>query len=180
MPRASVTVERLRPCLPRSTGLRPGGVPAAGGLGDAAVHGQVAEFEADHAVVGVQHQHLQGGEDAQVDPLVAAVADGGRRAGLVGDLAVAAAEHQDLDELVEHDPVGHPPTVAAQGVVGVVGPRSGSSAQNWSHRGLMSPDGRAGTGSPGITKWQHLHDSDACACLAMSRPFHPNPRTPKL
>jgi hypothetical protein len=50
--------------------------------------------------------------------LVAAVADRGGRAGGIGELAVAAAEHQDLDALVEHDPVGHPPPVAAQGMVG--------------------------------------------------------------
>jgi hypothetical protein len=39
-----------------------------------------------------------------VDPLVAAAAQGGGRAGVIGDAAVAAAEHQDLDELVE-DPI---------------------------------------------------------------------------
>jgi len=32
---------------------------------------------------------------------------------VIGDAAVAAAEHQDLDELVEHQPVGDAPTVAA-------------------------------------------------------------------
>ena len=52
---------------------------------------------------------------------VVAIADGGRRAGGVRDLAVAAAEHQDLDELVKDHPVGDPPPVAAQGMVGVVG-----------------------------------------------------------
>jgi hypothetical protein len=33
---------------------------------------------------------------------------------VVGDAAVAAAEHQHLDELVEHDPVGDARAVAAQ------------------------------------------------------------------
>ncbi len=36
-------------------------------------------------------------------------------------LAVAAAKHQGLDELVEHNPVGDAPAVAAQRMVGVVG-----------------------------------------------------------
>jgi hypothetical protein len=35
---------------------------------------------------------------------------------VVGDAAVAAAEHQDLDELVEDDPVGDALAVAAQRV----------------------------------------------------------------
>ena len=94
---------------------------AAGGFGDAPVDGEVIKLQADHAVVGLQHQQLQGGEDAQADPVVAAVADGGSRAGLVGDLAVAAAKHQDLHQLVEHDPVGDASPVAAKGMVGVVG-----------------------------------------------------------
>jgi hypothetical protein len=121
MPRASVTVERLWPCLPRSTGLRPAASPPQGAFGDAAIHREVAELQADHLVICLQDEQLQGGKDPGGDPLVAAVADGGRRAGLVGDLAVATAEHQHLDELVEDDPVGHASPVAAQGVVGVVG-----------------------------------------------------------
>jgi hypothetical protein len=36
---------------------------------------------------------------------------------MVGDAAVAATEHQDLDELVEHQPVGDAPSVATQPVV---------------------------------------------------------------
>jgi hypothetical protein len=75
----------------------PGDLAAAGGFGDAAVHRQVTELQADHAVIGLQHQQLQRGKDAGGDPLVAPVADGGRRAVVVGDLAVAAAQYQDLD-----------------------------------------------------------------------------------
>jgi hypothetical protein len=40
---------------------------------------------------------------------------------VVGDTPVAAAEHQDLDELVEHDPVGDSPSVATQRVVDLTG-----------------------------------------------------------
>jgi hypothetical protein len=39
----------------------------------------------------------------------------------VSDAAVAAAEHQDLDELVEHDAVRDPGPVAAQRVVDLAG-----------------------------------------------------------
>ena len=38
MPPASTAIERLRPCLRRSTGLGPGGLAAAGCLGDAPLH----------------------------------------------------------------------------------------------------------------------------------------------
>jgi len=40
---------------------------------------------------------------------------------VVGDAPVAAAEHQDLDELVEDDPVGDALAVAAQRVVDLAG-----------------------------------------------------------
>jgi len=40
-------------------------------------------------------------------------------------VAVAAAEDQDLDELVEHQPVGDRRTVAAQRVVDVTGGQQG-------------------------------------------------------
>jgi hypothetical protein len=51
---------------------------------------------------------------AQGDPLVPAAAQRGRRAGGVGDPAIAAAEHQHLDELLEADPVSDAGPVAAQ------------------------------------------------------------------
>jgi hypothetical protein len=94
----------------------------------APVDGEVIKLQADDAVVGVQHQQLQGGEDAQADPVVAAVADGGRRAGLVGDLAVAAAKRQDLHQLVEHDPVGDASPVAATKGMDWGGRRRGRAA----------------------------------------------------
>jgi hypothetical protein len=40
---------------------------------------------------------------------------------VIGDAAVAAAEHQHLDELVEDDPVGDAPAVAAQRMVHLAG-----------------------------------------------------------
>jgi hypothetical protein len=84
------------PCLRRSTGDGPATSPPPGGLGDAAVHGDVVEQQADDAVVGVQGDLLELREDPEVDPLVAAVADRGCRAGAVGDALVGAAEPQHL------------------------------------------------------------------------------------
>jgi len=43
----------------------PGMVSAAGRLGDAPVYGQITQLQADHAVIGVQDQQLQGGKDAR-------------------------------------------------------------------------------------------------------------------
>jgi hypothetical protein len=40
---------------------------------------------------------------------------------VIGDAAVAAAEHQHLDELVEDDPVGDAGAVAAQRVMDLAG-----------------------------------------------------------
>jgi hypothetical protein len=56
--------------------------------------------------------------DAGGDPLVAAATQRAGRAGLVGDALVGAAEHQNLKQLVEHDPVRDARAVAAQRVRG--------------------------------------------------------------
>jgi hypothetical protein len=124
----------------------PGGLAAAGRLGDAPVHGQALQFQPEQPVVGAKHREPQPFGKAQGDPLVAAAAQGGRRAGLVGDAAVAAAKDQDLDELVEDDPAGDALPVAAERVVDV---RVGSRAANWAHNGSRTDGGRAGTGPPG-------------------------------
>jgi hypothetical protein len=79
---------------------------AARCLGDAAVHGQVLQLQPEQLVAGAKHRTAQVLGHAGADPLVAAAAQGGGRAGLVGDATVAAAEHQDLDELVKHQPAG--------------------------------------------------------------------------
>jgi hypothetical protein len=97
-----------------------GDLAAAGGLGDAAIHGDVVKQQADDAVVGVQSDPLELGKNPEADPLVAAGPDGGGRAGAVGDALVGAAEPQHLQQLVEHDPVRDPPAVAAPWVGGDV------------------------------------------------------------
>jgi hypothetical protein len=58
---------------------------------------------------------------------------------VVGGAAVAAAEHQDLDELVEDDPVGDAAAVAAQRCVSW---RVGSRAVTWTHSGSRIDAGR--------------------------------------
>jgi hypothetical protein len=50
-------------------------------------------------------------------PLIAAAADRGGRAGRVGDRLVGAAEAQQLQHLVEDDPVTDAPAVAAEWMV---------------------------------------------------------------
>jgi hypothetical protein len=63
---------------------------------------------------------------------------------VVGDAAVAAAEHQDLDELVEHDPVGDARAVAAQRVVDLA---------DGQQRGHLDPEGFQDR------RWQGRHES---------------------
>jgi len=105
----------------------------------------VLQRQAEQPVIGGQHQQAYLLGQAEGDPLVAAAAQGGRRAGGVRDAPVAAAEHQDLDELVEHDAVGDALAVAAEGM-GVLA--EGSRAATWTHNGSRTDDGRAGTRPP--------------------------------
>jgi hypothetical protein len=80
------------------------GSPAAGGLGDGTADGDLIEDKADDSVVGLQGDPLELSEDTEPDPLVAAVADRGGRAGRVGDRLVGAAKPQGLRHLVEASP----------------------------------------------------------------------------
>jgi hypothetical protein len=65
---------------------------------------------------------------------------------VVGDAAVAAAEHQDLDELVEDDPVGDARAVAAE--------RMGVLAR-WQQHGDLDPQGFQDR------RWQGRHETSA-------------------
>jgi hypothetical protein len=144
MPPASVTTERFQPLLATIHRTGPGNLAAAGRLGDAAVHGQVLQFQAEQSVVGAKQRQAQLLSHPGADPLVAAAAQGAGRAGVVADAAVAAAEHQDLDELVEHDPVGDAGAVAAQRVV------DGADRQQ---RGDLAPEGFQDG------RWQGRHET---------------------
>ncbi|GAB2805293.1 hypothetical protein GCM10027073_42290 [Streptomyces chlorus] len=97
----------------------PGHLAASGSLGDGAVHSDLVEDEADDPVVGVQRDLLELGEDAESYPLVATAADRGGRADRVGDRLVRTAEAQQLQELVEDDPVADASAVAAEWMVRV-------------------------------------------------------------
>ena len=113
--------------------------PAAGGLGDAPVDGQVLQDQADDPVIGLPRDLLQLAEDPGLDPLVAAFADRGGTAGAVGDRRVRAAEPQDLDELFEDDPVGDPRLVTAQRVRGVIDRAAGQQRGELVPEGLQQP-----------------------------------------
>jgi hypothetical protein len=91
----------------------PGDLAAAGRLGDASIHRQVLQLQAEQPLVGATHGQPQPFGQAQGDPRIPAAAQRGRRTALVGDAPVATAEDQDLDELVEDDPVGDAAAVAA-------------------------------------------------------------------
>jgi hypothetical protein len=99
---------------------------------------------------------------------------GGRRAGGIGDPAVAAAEHQDLDELVEHQPVANAPSVAAQRWWMW---RTGSRAANWTHNGSRTDDGRAGTRPPCDRRWESPVIITARACRIPLRPTGAGPKS---
>jgi hypothetical protein len=85
--------------------------------------------------MGIPCDLLQRHEDPVLDPLVAAVPNRGGRAGAVRDRFIGAAEPQDLDQLLEDDPVADPGPVTVQRVSGIIDRRSGSSAANWFHSG---------------------------------------------
>jgi hypothetical protein len=78
----------------------------------------MVQLQPEYPIVGAKHRRAEAFGNPQRDPLVAAAAQGGRRAGVVGDAAVAAAEHQDLDA----------PSVAAKGMVDKAGGQGGELA----------------------------------------------------
>jgi hypothetical protein len=119
-----------------------GGLAAAGAL---VLHPSTArwvQLQAEHPVIRHQHRQVEPLAYPGADPLIPGAAQGSCRAAGIGDPAVATAEHQDLDELVEDDAVGDAGPVAAQRVVHLMG---GSSAATWTQRGSTMIDGRAGT-----------------------------------
>jgi hypothetical protein len=136
--------QALQPLLAPVHWAGPGNLAAAGRLGSAPIHRQVLQLHAEQPVIGGQHQQAQLLGQAQGDPLIAAAAQGRGRAGTVGDPAVAAAEHQGLDELVEDNAVGDAGPVAAQ--------RMGVLA-SWQQGGDLDPQGFQDR------RWQGRHET---------------------
>src|SRR5215216_5926046 len=87
---------------------------SARGLGDAAVYRQVAQQQADESIVGFKHHLSEVVHNPLLDPLVAPTAQSSSRTPLVGYPPVSAAEHQDLDELLEGNHVGDAGTVTTK------------------------------------------------------------------
>jgi hypothetical protein len=85
----------------------------------------VLQLQAEQPLVGAKHGQPQPVGNTQADPLIVAAAQRGRRAGVIGDAALAAAERQNLDELVEDDPVGDARAVAAERVMELAGGQQG-------------------------------------------------------
>jgi len=104
----------------------------------------VLQLQPEQPVIGAKHCQAQLVGDPGGDPLVAAAAQGGRRAAGVGDAAVAAAEDQHLDELVEDNAVGDARAVAAKRVVNLAGGQQ---------RGDLDPQGFQDR------RWQGRHEN---------------------
>jgi hypothetical protein len=95
-------------------------------------------------VVGFERHLPQLLHRSGADPLVAPTTQSGRRTRTVGDSFISAAENQDLDELVENQPVGHSVTVAAKGMN--VRLSFGQQGAELLSDGLDEYGGMAGTG----------------------------------
>lgn len=85
-------------------------------LDQAAIDAHLLKVKPDDAVIGFQAQLLELVEDARLDPFVSSATDAGGRTRRVGDALIGGTQHQDLDELVEDDPVGNAWTVTTQRV----------------------------------------------------------------
>lgn len=92
----------------------PRDLTTARGLGDAAVDGDLVQDQPHDPVVSLKRELPQPRKDTQPDPLIAAGADRGGRTRGVGNRLVGTAEPQQLQQLVEDDPVTDTPPVTAQ------------------------------------------------------------------
>jgi hypothetical protein len=123
MPANSTAIERFSPCLRRSTGLGPATWPPQGAL---VVHPSMARCSSSK-------------------PNSWSSAASTSRRSWSATPAVAVAEHQDLDELVEHDPVGDAGPVAAERMVD---PTSGEECGDLDPQASRTDDSRAGMRPP--------------------------------
>ena len=71
---------------------------------------------------------------------------------MIAHPAVAAAEDQNLDELVKHDLIGDAAALTAERMDGLPGRQK---VANWAHRGSRMQDARAGTGTSTVWVFEH-------------------------
>src|SRR5215212_7202407 len=86
-------------------------------FGDAPVHRHLRKLKTDESVVGRERYLPKRLHHPELDPLLASVPNRGGRTPFLGDPAISATEHQDLNELLEDHPVGDARLVAAQRVM---------------------------------------------------------------
>lgn len=86
---------------------------AARGLGDAAVDGYLGQLQADHAVVRLEREGVDGLGNALRGPLFEPSADGAVGASGTGQALVTRAVDQREHHVFEHGPVGNSAAVAA-------------------------------------------------------------------
>jgi hypothetical protein len=113
MPYPSVMSDLFIPLLAAVHRAAASALAATGCLGDAAVDEDLLQDQAGHAVIRLQRDLLEPGEDPGLGPFITAGADRGRLARAVGDRLIQVAEPQDLDQLLEDEPVTDPFAVAA-------------------------------------------------------------------
>jgi hypothetical protein len=108
--------------------------PRSRGLGDAAVHGQLRELQADEVVVGIEADLPESLHHSKLDPLITpSLRSVLLRAGCVSDPLVGAAEDQNLHQFLEDDPLGDTRAMVSERMVGAVLGQQGGE--------LLLPDG---------------------------------------
>src|SRR5215207_10773377 len=86
-------------------------------FGYASVHCQIGQLQPDQTIVSFEGDLSELLHQPESYPLVAPATQSALRARLIGDPPVGAAEHQDLDQLLEDQPVGDAWLVAAERMI---------------------------------------------------------------
>ena len=95
-------------------GATPGDLAPTRGLGDAVIDGEAGHIQADHAVIGSQHEREQGIHHASVHPCIPTPAQRAGRHRRISNAVLGATEDQHLDQRVEHEAIGNARAVAAE------------------------------------------------------------------
>jgi hypothetical protein len=86
----------------------------------APVYRQIRKLQPDETVIGIEGDLPESIHHPELDPLVAPATQRALRARSIGDPPVGTSEHQDLDQLLEDDPLWDAPPVASERMVGLV------------------------------------------------------------